>query len=259
MEAGNRCFDDRVPEEINRRVVDHLSDINLPYTEHARRNLLREGLPPDQIVKTGSPQKEVLEYYAPLIESSSVIDDLGLTTGGYVAASLHREENVDDPHRLRTLADCLNAIAGRFDTPIVLSLHPRTRAQMERNGIELGDSVIAMPPLGLPDYVRLERDSFCTISDSGTITEEASVLGFPAVTIREVHERPEGMDVGAVVMCSLTPDSATSAIRLARKKFEDGAPCAMPADYDVDDVSSRVANVIYSYVDFVNRRVWRCP
>ncbi len=259
MEAGNRSFDDRVPEEINRRVVDHLSDVNMPYTEHARRYLLREGLAPDRVIKTGSPQKEVLTHYADRIAASDVLERLGLESGGYLAASIHREENVDEPHRLRLLMECLGAVADDTGRPIVLSVHPRTRARMDEHGIAVPDAVRAMPPLGLPDYVRLQSESHCTVSDSGTITEESSILGFPAITIREAHERPEGMDVGAVVMSGLHPGDAVAAVRLARLKAERGLGRVTPPDYDVDDVSIRVVNVIHSYVDFVNRRVWSRP
>ena len=258
MEAGNRSFDDRVPEEINRRIVDHISDINLPYTEHARRYLLREGIAPDLIVKTGSPQKEVLTFYRDRIDASDVLSRLGLAPGGYIAASVHREENVDEVPRLAMLIDTMNAVHAEFGHPIVLSLHPRTRNRMETAGLTFGDGVIAMPPLGLPDYVHLQQHGFCTISDSGTITEESSLLGFPAVTVRDSHERPEGMDVGAVVMCGLERDPTVAAIHLARIKAERGDR-TVPPDYDVDDVSVRVVNAIHSYTNLVHRRVWARP
>lgn len=256
MEAGNRCFDQRVPEEINRRVVDHLSDINLPYTEHARRNLLAEGFPTDRVIKTGSPQKEVLTHYKPLIDASDIHERLGLRPGGYFVASIHREENVDDEARLKKTAACLNGLVAAHDMPLVLSVHPRTRDRLDRFGVELDQRIVPSAPLGLPDYVALQTRACCTISDSGTITEESSILGFPAVTLREAHERPEGMDCGVVIMSSLNTGSLLDAVLTTRAQHEAGVRPSLPADYDVDDVSWKVVKVILSYTDYVNRRVW---
>ena len=200
MEAGNRCFDMRVPEEINRRIVDHVSDINLCYTEHARRYLLAEGLPPDRVMKTGSPMKEVLDFHRAAIEGSDVLQRLSLEKGRYFTVSLHREENVDDPAHLRSLMAALNALARRYRFPLVFSMHPRTGKRLEARRLKLHPLIRALPPLGFFDYVALQKNACCTLSDSGTIAEESSILGFPAVTVREAHERPEGMDEGAVIM-----------------------------------------------------------
>lgn len=257
MEAGNRCFDERVPEELNRRIVDHVSDINLPYTEHARRYLLDEGLPPDQIIKTGSPQKEVIDHHAAAIAGSDVQGRLELTAGRYFAASLHREENVDDPSRLRLLVDCLNSVARAHDMPLILSTHPRTEQRLSCSGMDLDERVRPLPPLGFIDYVALQRDAKCTISDSGTITEEASIVGFPAVTVRDVHERPEGMDAGVLVMSTLRPSTVLAAVDVACAHFSNVGPPTLPEDYGVTDVSWKVAKAILSYTDFVNQRVWR--
>lgn len=257
MEAGNRCFDDRVPEEINRRIIDHVSDINLPYTEHARRYLLSEGLPPDQVIKTGSPQKEVLDHHAAAIAASTVHDRLGVEAGRYFAVSIHREENVDDPAHLALLVESLNAVARRYDRTLILSTHPRTRKLLDGGGFALDERVVRLPPLGLADYVALQRDAFCTISDSGTITEESSMIGFPAITVREAHERPEGMDEGVLAMSGLQPARVLEAIELTRRQFEATGPPSLPDDYRATDVSWKVAKVILSYTDFVNRRVWR--
>ena len=257
MEAGNRCFDDRVPEEINRRIVDHVSDINLPYTEHARRYLLAEGLPPDQVIKTGSPQKEVLDHHAEAIAASTVHSRLGVEAGRYFAVSIHREENVDDPTRLALLVESLNAVAQRYDRTLIFSTHPRTRKLLDSGGFALDERVVRLPPLGLTDYVALQRDAFCTISDSGTITEESSMIGFPAITVREAHERPEGMDEGVLVMSGLQPARVLEAIELTRRQFETTGPPSLPEDYRATDVSWKVAKIILSYTEFVNRRVWR--
>jgi UDP-N-acetylglucosamine 2-epimerase (non-hydrolysing) len=256
MEAGNRCFDQRVPEEINRRLVDHLSDVNLPYTEHARRYLLDEGFPADRVIKTGSPQREVLEHYAALIDASAVHARLQLEAGRYFAVSLHREENVDAPSRLAELVSALNFLAAEFDMPLVLSTHPRTKARLDAAGMALDERVRSLPPLGLPDYVALQRRSYVTISDSGTITEESSIVGFPAITVREAHERPEGMDEGVLVMSGLQPDRLLEAIQLCRRQYDEAERPELPADYQSTTVSWKVAKIILSYTDFVNRRVW---
>lgn len=256
MEAGNRCFDQRVPEETNRKIVDHVSDINMPYTEHARRYLLAEGLPADRVIKTGSPQKEVLDFQREAIEASEVVERLGFVPGEYFAASIHREENVDDPARLALLVESLNAVVREYGFPMMLSTHPRTRDRLAGSGLAFDDKIQALPPLGFPDYVALQKHAFCTISDSGTITEESSLVGFPAITVREAHERPEGMDEGVLVMSGLDPVAVSEAVGLARAHFDAAGPPTTPSDYSVDDVSWKVAKIILSYTDYVNRLVW---
>ena len=256
MEAGNRCFDQRVPEEINRKIVDHVSDINLPYTEHARRYLLREGLPPDQIIKTGSPQKEILDYYRDSIESSDVLDRLGLSEKEYFAVSIHREENVDDSSHLVSLVSSLNAIAHKHKMPLIFATHPRTRDRLDKSGLKLDPLVKSMKPMGLFDFVALQKQAFCVVSDSGTISEESSILGFPAITVRQAHERPEGMDEGVIVMSGLDSGRVLESIDLVVHQIEKYGPSRIPNDYNVDQVSWKVVKIICSYTDFVNRRVW---
>jgi UDP-N-acetylglucosamine 2-epimerase len=259
MEAGNRCFDMRVPEEINRRIVDHISDINLCYTEHGRRYLLAEGLPPDRIMKTGSPMKEVLDFHRTSIDASNVHQRLGLQPGRYFTLSLHREENVDDPAHLASLVKALSALARRYRYPLVFSVHPRTRKRLAVGRHQLHPLVRPLPPLGFFDYVALQKQAFCTISDSGTITEESSLLAFPAVTVREAHERPEGMDEGAVVMAGLTPTRILQAVEMTVAQFKSSGPGRIPSDYNVDRVSWKVAKIILSYTDYINRVVWSKP
>ena len=260
MEAGNRSFDDRVPEEINRRLVDHISDINLPYSEHARRYLLREGLRPETVIKTGSPMNEVLHFHARDILRSTVLEKLGLKKGGYFVVSAHREENVDDPRNLRDLLATLDAVARRYAKPVVVSTHPRTRARLPAGKGRGTPRVRFMKPLGFPDYIRLQTEAHCTLSDSGTLTEESSILDFPAVMLRQAHERPEGMDEAAVIMAGLKPERVVEAIELAvahhagRKK-----PFRTVADYEARNVSEKVVRIILSYTDYVNRTVWRKP
>jgi len=256
MEAGNRCFDMRVPEEINRRIVDHLSDINLCYTEHGRRHLLAEGLPADQIIKTGSPMKEILDHHRAAIEASDIHRRLALTRGQYLTVSLHREENVDDPAQLAKLVEALNALADKYSFPLVFSLHPRTRARLEAAGHRLHQLVRTMPPLGFFDYNALQKHALCALSDSGTITEESAILGFPAVTLREAHERPEGMDEGVLIMSGVDPRRILHAVEVTAARFRSRGPSSIPADYDVSEVSWKVANIILSYTDYVNRKVW---
>ena len=258
MEAGNRCFDQRVPEEINRKIVDHVSDVNLPYTEHARRYLLAEGLAPETVIKTGSPMKEVIGYHRQGIDASKALTQFGLKPRGYIVVSAHREENVDVPRRLAQLVNSVNALAVSHDMPIVFSVHPRTRKRLE-NAPELvmDRRVQAMAPLGFLDYVKLQMESFCVVSDSGSITEESAMLGFPAVTIRQAHERPEGMDEGTLIMCELTADRVREAVRVVTEQvFRDGVKFRTPADYEPDNVSAKVLRIIVSYVDYVRRTVW---
>lgn len=256
MEAGNRCFDFRVPEEINRRIVDHTSDVNMCYSEHARRYLISEGLPPDRVIKTGSPMMEVLEHYLDDINSSDVHAKMDLKPGKYFTVSIHREENVDDDEHLASLVASLNALAHKYQYPLVFSVHPRTRIRLEAGGHKFNPLIKALPPLGFFDYNSLQKNAFCTLSDSGTIAEEASILGFPAVTVREAHERPEGMDEGVVVMAGLTPDRILQSVELTRAQFDDVGPCRRPYDYDMPMVSWKVAKIILGYTDYVNRKIW---
>ncbi|MBI5936775.1 MAG: UDP-N-acetyl glucosamine 2-epimerase [Betaproteobacteria bacterium] len=254
MEAGNRCFDERVPEEINRRIVDHISDINLPYSERAREHLIREGLPPDRVIKTGSPLHEVLEHYRPRIDASDVLSRLGLQAGGYFVASAHREENVDDPARLIKLAELLDAVAERHGLPVILSTHPRTQARLTAAGIKFGERVRALKPLGFFDYIQLQQHARAVLSDSGTLTEEAALLGLRAINLRDTHERMEGMEEGAAVMTGLSQRRVLEALDMVAS-----AP-AVPrpvADYLAEGVAEKVARIIQSYTDYVNRVVWR--
>jgi UDP-N-acetylglucosamine 2-epimerase (non-hydrolysing) len=247
MEAGNRCFDLNVPEETNRRVIDHVADFNLVYTEHARRNLLAEGLHPRRILHTGSPMREVLEHYQDDIRRSTVLRQLELEPGGYFVVSAHREDNVDDPDRIGRLLDCLRAVRRTFDLPILVSTHPRTRKQLENLVVEPGslEGIAFHEPFGLFDYVRLQMGARCTLSDSGTISEEAAILGFAAVTLRDSIERPEALDAGGIIMTGLDPDNVLEGIEAAVAQVETaGVPC--PTDYTVPDTSRRVVNFILS-------------
>ena len=258
MEAGNRCFDQRVPEEINRKIIDHISDINMPYTEHARRYLLAEGMRPETIIKTGSPMKEVLAYYKPQIDASDVLVTLALEPSGYFVVSAHREENVDNDVNFSNLMESLNAIAEKFRKPIIVSTHPRTRKKMEILGIDnLSTNIRFLKPLGFLDYVKLQMQAFCVLSDSGTITEEASILNFPAVTIRQAHERPEGMDEGTLIMCGLKPDRVLESIDIVTAQHSKNTrQFSLVRDYDTENVSKKVLRIIMSYTDYINRTVW---
>lgn len=259
MEAGNRCFDQRVPEEINRKIIDHISDINLPYTEHARRYLLAEGLRPETVIKTGSPMREILEYYADRINGSEIVARLGLRAGEYFVVSAHREENIDSENNFHALLESLNAIATQYEKEIIVSTHPRTRKRLE--GLDLpgpAERIRFLKPLGFCDYVKLQTKAFCTISDSGTITEESSILGFPAVTIRETHERPEGMDEGTLIMCGLHGEQVLASIDIVTvHNAEKERPFKLVADYEAENVSAKVLRIIMSYTEYVNRTVWR--
>ncbi|HEY8249998.1 MAG TPA: UDP-N-acetylglucosamine 2-epimerase (non-hydrolyzing) [Burkholderiales bacterium] len=260
MEAGNRCFDERVPEEVNRRLVDHVSDINLVYTEHARRHLLAEGLRPDTVIKTGSPMREVLGHYAARIEASDVLQRLKLQAGRYFVVSSHREENIDAEASFRALVGALQAVWQRHRLPTVFSTHPRTQKRLEAAGTDMaGADVRFLKPMGFFDYVRLQSSAYCVLSDSGTLTEECSILGFPAVTLREAHERPEGMDVGTLVMSGLGAANVLEAIALVRRHHDEGRRSAAVPDYKAADVSAKVVRIILSYTDYVNRRVWMKP
>ena len=258
MEAGNRCFDQRVPEEINRKIVDHTSDINMPYTEHARGYLLREGIKPETIIKTGSPQKEILNYYMPRIDKSDVLDRLGLSSSGYIVVSIHREENVDSDDNFQRLMDSLNAIASTYEGTVVVSTHPRTRKRLDAMGVYSFDERIKfMKPFGFLDYIKLQKHAMCVVSDSGTITEESSILNVPAVTIRQAHERPEGMDEGTLIMCGLESGMVVKSIDVVRSQYSKGERLfRLVGDYDVDNVSKKVVRILMSYTGYINRTVW---
>ncbi|MDH3688339.1 MAG: UDP-N-acetylglucosamine 2-epimerase (non-hydrolyzing) [Gammaproteobacteria bacterium] len=258
MEAGNRCFDQRVPEEINRKLVDQLSDINMPYTEHARRYLLSEGIRPDTIIKTGSPMKEVLAYYMPTTEKSNVLSRIGLRPNGFFLVSMHREENVDNDVNFGGLLASLNAIAKKYGKPIIISTHPRTRNRLEElSPGNLSKELQFLKPLGFLDYIKLQMQAFCVLSDSGTITEECSILNFPAVTIREAHERPEGMDEGTLIMSGLNAERVMQSIEIVTSQYlKSKRQFELVADYDTESVSKKVVRIIISYTDYVNRVVW---
>jgi UDP-N-acetylglucosamine 2-epimerase (non-hydrolysing) len=258
MEAGNRCFDERVPEEINRRLVDHLSDINLPYSERARELLLREGLPPDRIIKTGSPMYEVLHNHLDKTRASDVLARLKLSRGEYFLVSAHREENVDEASRLRALTETLNLLAELHRRRIIVSTHPRTRKQVEALGASFDPRVELHKPFGYSDYLALQMNARAVLSDSGTITEESSILGFPALNIRDAHERHEGMEEAAVMMTGLGAERVLQALAvLLERPHEAATTIRMPADYNVPNVSEKVVRILLSYVDYVNRVVWR--
>jgi UDP-N-acetylglucosamine 2-epimerase len=257
MEAGNRCFDFRVPEEINRRIVDHIADINLTYSEIARGYLLREGLPPDQVIKTGSPLREVIEYYWEKIEASPVLTRLGLTAERYFVVSLHREENVDAPENLRRLLDLLSHLAQRYDDPVIVSTHPRTRQRITALGQSVHEKVQLHKPFGFLDYIKLQVNARAVLSDSGTITEESSILNFPALNVREVHERPEGFEEAAVMLVGLDPERVDQALGLlATQPRGTERLLRLVRDYEATNVSDKVLRIILSYTDFVRRRVW---
>jgi UDP-N-acetylglucosamine 2-epimerase (non-hydrolysing) len=258
MEAGNRCFDQRVPEEINRKIVDHISDINMPYSSISRNYLLREGLPPDRVIKTGSPMYEVLHYYMPKIERSTVLEALGLKPLDYFVLSCHREENVDDEGNFRGLIGVLQGSVASYRKRIIMTTHPRTRKRIEQEGIELPKLVELHKPFGLSDYVKLQMNASAVLSDSGTITEESSILNFPALNIRQAHERPEGMEEGAVMMVGLNWARVQECLAILEGQLRgaDRSLCLV-RDYDVPNVSEKVVRIIMSYTDYVNRVVWQ--
>jgi UDP-N-acetylglucosamine 2-epimerase (non-hydrolysing) len=258
MEAGNRCFDQRVPEEINRKIIDHISDINLTYTEHARRYLLAEGLKPETVIKTGSPMKEVLAFYRPAIDASDVLERMQLPPGDYFVVSAHREENIDSETNFSDFLEAVKTIAAHYDKTIIVSTHPRTRKRLESLGVsDLDTRIHFLKPLGFLDYVKLQMNAFCVVSDSGTVTEESSIMDFPAVTIRQAHERPEGMDEGTLIMCGLRAEGVLRAIDVvAAQSSAERRIFALVPDYNVDNVSQKVVRIILSYIDYVNRTVW---
>ena len=258
MEAGNRCFDFRVPEEINRRIVDHTSDINLTYSDIAREYLLREGLPPDQVIKTGSPMREVIEYYRAGVEASDVLARIKLTEQQYFLVSSHREENVDAPENLQRLFNVLNALADQFALPVIVSTHPRTRKRMDDLGLNANPLVQFHRPFGFLDYVRLQTGARAVLSDSGTITEESSILNFPALNLREVHERPEGFEEAAVMFVGMDVDRVLQGLDvLSTQPRGEHRTLRMVNDYAAENVSDKIVRIILSYTDFVNRKVWR--
>ncbi len=256
MEAGNRCFDFRVPEEVNRRLIDHLSDINMPYSELARHNLLREGLPPDRIIKTGSPLFEVLTINKEKIEASDILKRLKLQKEKYFVLSLHREENVDALDNFNKFIAALEAVAKKYKMPIIFSCHPRTRARIKALKKKLSPLVQIMKPLGFFDYLNLQMNAFCTLSDSGTISEEAAIIGFPAINLREAHERPEAMDEAAVIMSGLNPERVFQAIEVTKAQQKEGYKPILPEEYSYPHVSKKVLRIIVSYVNYVKRVVW---
>lgn len=258
MEAGNRCFDERVPEEINRKIVDHISDINLPYSDISREYLLREGIAPDRIVKTGSPMYEVLSYYRPKIDCSDIVRRLGLDEGKYFAVSAHREENIDSPVQFRNLISVLNLLVSQYDLPVIVSVHPRTRKRLDSEVVSLPEKVRLLKPLGFSDYVRLMIGARATLSDSGTITEESSILNLRALNIREAHERPEGMEEGAVMLTGLRSEQILAAMKIL--DLQPAGPDRLlrtVRDYYAPNVSEKVVRIILSYTDYTNRVVWK--
>ena len=257
MEAGNRSYDERVPEEINRRIVDHISDINMPLTEHARRYLIQEGIRPETIIKIGSCMEEVLNYYSEKIDSSNICDELNVEPKKYFLVSAHREENVDTPKRLEALMDSLNKLVEVFDLPVIFSVHPRTKAQLDQLENNRFDSRIKlMKAMGFTDYIKLQKKARCVISDSGTIAEESSLLKIPAVTLRQAHERPEGMDEGILIMSDINPDQVISSVETVLSQHEE-FHFKNVEDYMGGKVSVKVSRIIHSYTDYIKRTVWR--
>ena len=258
MEAGNRCFDQRVPEELNRKVLDHLSDINLVLTEHARRYLIAEGVRPETIIKTGSHMREVLEHYMPKIQNSDVLKRMGLVGNKFFIVSAHREENIDSPENMSDMVETLNALAETYNCPVIVSTHPRTVKRL--NTMELGKlnlHIRFLKPFGFCDYIKLQMEALCVVSDSGTITEESSLLNLPAVTIRNTHERPEGMDVGTLIMSGLKQDRVLDSVRVIIAQHDKAMRVMPPVeDYEAISVSKKVLRVVISYVGYVNRTVW---
>lgn len=258
MEAGNRCFDQRVPEETNRKIVDHISDINLTYSDIAREYLLREGLPPDRVIKTGSPMFEVLKHYQPKIESSVILPKLGLAYQDYFVVSAHREENIDSDYHFNKLVDVLNGLAETYGKRVIVSTHPRTRKQIETKEIRFNGLVELMKPLGFTDYVQMQLHASAVLSDSGTITEESSILNFPALNIREAHERPEGMEESSVMMTGLEIDRVHQGLSiLADQERGRDRTLREVVDYSMPNVSDKIVRIILSYTDYVNRVVWK--
>jgi UDP-N-acetylglucosamine 2-epimerase (non-hydrolysing) len=258
MEAGNRCFDQRVPEEINRKIVDHLSDINLPLSEQARDYLIKEGIKPETVIKTGSPMTEVLNSNMKKIKASDILDREKLQPKNYIVMSIHREENVDSPSNFSNLLESIDALTSKYEMPIIISTHPRTRKKLDEIGYETKNPLIKFSkPYGFHDYNNLQMNAFCVISDSGTIAEEGSILNLPAVTIRQAHERPEGMDEATVVMSGLSKARVLDSVEIATVHNSKASRVIKPVkDYEADNVSKKVLRIIISYIDYVNRTVW---
>jgi UDP-N-acetyl-L-fucosamine synthase len=258
MEAGNRCFDQRVPEEINRRIVDHTADINLTYSSIAREYLLREGLPPDLVIKTGSPMFEVLTHYQDDIQKSTVLDRLGLEQNNFFLVSVHREENIDSEKTFTKLVTVLNTVATEYNLPVIVSTHPRTQKQIDARGITFHQNIQLLKPLGFTDYVKLQVSSRAVLSDSGTISEESSILNFPALNLREAHERPEAIEEVSVMMVGLEPERVIQALSILQHQARgDNRDLRQVSDYSMPNVSDKVVRIIHSYTDYVNRIVWK--
>ena len=258
MEAGNRCFDQRVPEELNRKVLDHLSDINCVLTEHARRYLIAEGIRPETIIKTGSHMREVLDFYMQKIEKSDVIQRMGLEPNKFFIVSAHREENIDSPENMLNMVETLNALAEAYNYPVIVTTHPRTKKRLDSMELgKLNPLIQFLKPFGFCDYIKLQMESLCVVSDSGTISEEGSLLNLPAVTIRNAHERPEGMDVGTLIMCGLKKDRVLDAVRVIIAQHDKTRRVMdRVEDYEGGPVSKQLLRLVMSYVDYVNRTVW---
>lgn len=260
MEAGNRCFDQRVPEELNRKVLDHLSDINLVLTEHARRYLIAEGIPAETIIKTGSHMREVLDFYMPQIQNSTIVEKLNIEPNHFFVVSIHREENVDTPSNLMDLVESLNGLAEQYSFPIIVSTHPRTKKRLDDlSSKTLHPLVQFAKPFGFFDYNKLQMEAFCVVSDSGTIAEEGSLLDLPAITIRNAHERPEGMDVGTLIMAGLKKERVLDAVRVVteqRKSHTSERLLPPVEDYEARAVSKKILRIVMSYTDYINRTVW---
>ena len=259
FEAGNRCFDQRVPEELNRKVLDHLSDINFPLTEHARKYLISEGIKPETIIKVGSPMKEILDHHEKDIDASDILEKLELNKNEFFIVSCHREENVDSIQNFNDLLDSLNAIADKYNYPVIVSTHPRTRIKLEKlNRNDLHKNVKFLKPMGFFDYNKMQKNAYCVISDSGTITEESSILNIPAITIRQAHERPEGFDEGVLIMSGLKKDRIIQSINVVVEQSKSKERvCKLVDDYNVNNFSIKVSRAVISYIDYVNRTVWK--
>lgn len=254
MEAGNRCFDQRVPEEINRKIIDHLSDINMTITEHARKYLIAEGIPAETVIKVGSSMKEVLRINKESIEKSNVLNELGIEPKKYFVLSSHREENLDNPKNFEALVESINAVAEKHKLPIIFSTHPRTQKKIDAGEIKFNSLVRIMKPLGFADYIKLQENAFCVVSDSGTVTEESSLLRFPAITIREAHERPEGMDEGTIIMSGVDKEGVLDAINTVTSQ---NIRMRVVDDYNNDILAAKVVRIILSYTGYINRTVWK--
>jgi UDP-N-acetylglucosamine 2-epimerase len=258
MEAGNRCFDERVPEEINRRIVDHIADVNLPYSALSREYLLREGLSPDRVIKTGSPMREVLTHYRPKIDRSAILRTMNLKADNYFVVSAHREETIEDPRQFERLVHILDVVATTHNLPVIVSTHPRTRSRLDKSGLKTNALVDFVKPLAFTDYVKLQLEAAAVLSDSGTVTEESSILNIPALNLREAHERPEGMEEGSVIMTGLDSSLVLQALEIVRhQRRGDARDLRLVADYAPENVSEKIIRIIMSYTGYVRRRVWQ--